>query len=161
MLSDDLCVVMVRDLRAVAREVAAYPTDEALWREMPGVTNPGGTLALHLAGNVQHFIGRVLGGRAFVRDRDAEFDRRDQTRAEVVAEVERAIASAEETLPRVDEARWSADYPLEVGGRTLRSSRFAMHLASHLAYHLGQLDYHRRLVAPGTGTAATMSMAEL
>lgn len=161
MLSDDLRAVMARDLRAVAREVAAYPSDDALWHAMPGVTNPGGTLALHLAGNVQHFIGTVLGGGAYVRDRDAEFGRRDQTRAAVVAEVERAIAAVEEVLPRVTEAQWSAAYPQEVGGRKLASSRFAMHLASHLAYHLGQLDYHRRLVAPGTGTAATMSMAEL
>ena len=161
MFSDDLRVVMARDLRAVAREVAAYPSDEALYRAVPGVTNAGGTLALHLAGNVQHFIGKVLGGSAYARDRDAEFNRRDLSRASVVAEIERAIAAVEESLPRVTEAQWGTEYPQEVLGRRLGTSRFALHLASHLAYHLGQLDYHRRMTAPETGTAATMSMTEL
>ena len=161
MLADDLGVVMARELRAVAKEVAAYPTDEALWRTVPGITNPGGTLALHLAGNLQHFIGKVLGGSAYVRDRDAEFGRRGEPRAAVVAEVERTIPAVVEGLKRVTAAQWEAEYPQEVGGKRLATRRFALHLCSHLAYHLGQLDYHRRMVAPDSGTAGTVSLAEL
>ncbi|MDH5234737.1 MAG: DinB family protein [Gemmatimonadota bacterium] len=161
MLADDLGVVMARELRAVAKEVAAYPTDEALWRTVPGITNPGGTLALHLAGNLQHFIGKVLGGSAYVRDRDAEFGRRGEPRAAVVAEVERTIPAVVEGLKRVTAAQWEAEYPQEVGGKRFSTRRFALHLCSHLAYHLGQMDYHRRTVAPDSGTAGTVSLAEL
>ena len=78
---DDLRAVMVRDLRAVMREVSAYATDEDPWREVPGMANCGGTLALHLAGNIRHYVGAVLGGSGYVRDRDGEFLRRDVPRA--------------------------------------------------------------------------------
>ncbi len=161
MLSDDLRAVMVRDLRAVAKEVAAYPSDEALWRTVPGVANAGGTLALHLAGNLQHFVGGVLGGSGYVRDRDDEFGRRGTPRAQVVKEVEAAIGAVEHALPKVGDAAWGEEYPLEVGGRRMSKGRFALHLSAHLAYHLGQMDYHRRIVAPESGTAGTMSLAEL
>lgn len=161
MLSDDLRAVMVRDLRALAREVAAYPSDQALWLSVPGIANSGGTLALHLAGNLRHFVGHVLGGDGFVRDRDDEFARRGTSRAEVGREIEAAIAAVEQALPQVTDAQWRAEYPLELGGRRLSNSRFALHLSAHLAYHLGQMDYHRRIVAPESGTAATMSLSEL
>lgn len=161
MVTDDLRATMVRDLKALGREVAAYPSDAALWQPVPGITNTGGTLALHLVGNLQHFIGAVLGGSGFMRDRDAEFARRDATRAELGAEVERAIRAVDSTLPRVSAAQLAAEYPVEVGGRRLTTARFLIHLASHLAYHLGQIDYHRRTVAPASGTAGTMSLAEL
>jgi uncharacterized damage-inducible protein DinB len=160
-VTDDLLAMMVRDLRALGREVAAYPSDAALWQAVPGVTNTGGTLALHLVGNIQHFVGTVLGGGSYQRDRDAEFKRRDATRAELAGEVARAIAAVEGTLPRVTTAQLAAEYPLEVGGRRLPTSRFLTHLVSHLAYHLGQVDYHRRMVAPSSGTAGTMSLTEL
>lgn len=161
MLSDDLQAVMVRELRALSREVARYPDDASLWRVLPGIANSGGTLALHLAGNLQHFVGHVLGGTAYVRDRDAEFGTRDRTRAEVVAEIERTITAVQGALTQVNDVQWNAEYPLEVGGRRVTNSRFAMHLAAHLAYHLGQVDYHRRIVAPASGTAATLALTEL
>jgi uncharacterized damage-inducible protein DinB len=160
-VTDDLRAVLVRDLRALGREVTAYPSDTALWQAVPGITNTGGTLALHLVGNVQHFIGTVLGGSAYKRDRDAEFNRRDATRAELTAEVERAIAVVESAMPRVTASQLAAEYPIEVGGRRLPTSRFLAHLSSHFAYHLGQMDYHRRVVAPASGTAGTMSLTEL
>jgi uncharacterized damage-inducible protein DinB len=160
-VTDDLRAILVRDLRALGREVTAYPSDTALWQAVPGITNTGGTLTLHLVGNIQHFIGTVLGGGAYKRDRDAEFNRRDATRAELAGEVERAIAAVESAMPRVTTAQLAAEYPVEVGGRRLPTSRFLAHLSSHFAYHLGQVDYHRRVVAPASGTAGTMSLTEL
>ncbi len=81
MLTAWLGTVLARDLRALRREIEAYPEERDLWRVQPGITNPGGTLALHLAGNLQYFVGAVLGGTWYVRDRDAEFSRRDVPRA--------------------------------------------------------------------------------
>ncbi len=161
MQADDLRVVMVRDLRALAREVAAYPDDETVWREMPGITNTGGTLALHLAGNVRHFIGAVLGGSGYVRDRDGEFGRRGVSRAELAREIGLAVADAERVFPQLTPERMAAEFPIEVGGRRLATARWLSHLASHFAYHLGQIDYHRRIVAPASGVVPTMGVAEL
>ena len=96
-----------------------------------------------------------------MRDREDEFARRGTSRAAVVQEIEAAIAAVEHALTQVDDVKWRAEYPLEVGGRRLSNARFALHLSAHLAYHFGQMDYHRRIVAPESGTAATMSLAEL
>jgi hypothetical protein len=158
---DDLRAVMVRDLRAAAREVRSYPDDASLWRELPGIANPGGTLALHLAGNLRHFIGKALAGGAYVRDRDREFGARGLTRAEVAAELDAAAEEVEAAFARIPAEAWGREYPLEVGGRRLPASRFAQHLVSHLGYHLGQLDYHRRVVAPASGMVGAVAIAEL
>ncbi len=72
-LTSHLAAILARDLAALRREIEAYPDDALPWREVPGLTNPGGTLALHVAGNLQHYVGHVLGGSGYVRDRPAEF----------------------------------------------------------------------------------------
>ena len=153
--------VLARDLRALAREVDAYPDDDALWRTAPGITNSAGTLALHLAGNLEHFIGAVLGGTGYVRDRDAEFSTRDLTRAEARGRIEAAAKSVDATLAQLESAQWEAEYPAPVGGRKLGTGVFLVHLATHLAYHLGQIDYHRRMVVASPDTVDAMSIPEL
>lgn len=161
MQADDLRAVMVRDLRALKKEVNAYPDDVTPWQEVPGIANTGGTLVLHLAGNVQHFIGTVLGATGFARDRDAEFARRGVTRAELAAGIDAAIAVAERVFPTISDATMRGDFPIEIAGRKLNTARWMTHLVSHLAYHLGQVDYHRRMVAPKSGIAGTMAIDEL
>lgn len=161
MSPDDLRAVMVRDLRALSREVSAYPTDAHLWQSLPGITNGGGSLALHLAGNIRHFFGAVLGGSDYVRDRDREFNGRGITRAEIAGEIEIAISEAERVIPSLAPATLAAPFPVEFAGRRAPTARVLAHLCSHLAYHLGQIDYHRRIVAPESGTVGTMSVTEL
>lgn len=161
MHTDTIRNVLARDLRALAREVDAHPDDEALWRTVPGITNSTGTLTLHLAGNLEHFIGAVLGGTGYVRDRAAEFATRDLTRAELRRRIEAAAEAVDATLAQLTPAQWEAKYPVPVGGRNLVTADFVMHLATHLAYHLGQMDYLRRIVTPDAGTVDAMSIGEL
>jgi hypothetical protein len=161
MFVQPLRTVIVRDLRALAREVAAYPDDESLWRVMPGITNPGGTLAVHLAGNLRHFIGTRLGAGSYVRDRKAEFAGTPRPRAEVIAEIERTIAEVDAALARLDDASLERPFPDPLYGRTLDIDVLALHLAVHLGYHLGQIDYHRRIVTGNGATVDAMSLMEL
>ena len=150
-----------RELRALRRELELYPSDEALWRTPPGISNSGGTLAIHVLGNLRHYIGARLGGTPYVRDRDAEFRVRDVPRAEIVAEIERAEADVREALERLDRSRLDASYPDAVGGFRVETGDFLMQIAVHLAYHVGQLDYHRRLTTGDARLATTMAMGEL
>lgn len=153
--------VMTRELRALRREVEAYPQGADLWRSAPGITNPGGSLVLHLTGNLRYFVGAVLGGPAYRRDRDAEFARRDVPRAELLAEVDAALTAVEAGLARVSDADLTKPYPQAVGGMTPATGLFLTHLAVHLGYHLGQLDYHRRLVTSEAATVGALPIAEL
>src|SRR5688572_17845122 len=123
-----------RELRALERELDAYATEEQVWALPPGLPNSGGTLALHAVGNLQHFIGAVLGGSNYVRDRDAEFQRRGVPRVELVDGLRRAGEVVTETLGRLDPRTFSESYPLPVANRRLTTSDFMLHLATHLAY---------------------------
>src|SRR5689334_18427379 len=100
-----------RELGALRREVEAYPDDESLWKPVSGVPNLGGTLALHLAGNLQHFFGAILGKDGYVRDREAEFARRNVSRTEILRGIDDALASVERTLGKLDDLDLALPYP--------------------------------------------------
>jgi uncharacterized damage-inducible protein DinB len=153
--------VLVRDLEGLKRELAAYPSDTAVWATPRGVTNSAGTLALHLAGNLQHYLGAMLGGSGYLRDRAAEFGRRDAGRAELLAEIDRAADAVRTALRRVPPPDLSAPFPEAVGGFQLATGDFLLHLASHTGYHLGQLDYHRRLVTGDGAPAGAIALGAL
>jgi uncharacterized damage-inducible protein DinB len=153
--------VISRELRAIRREIEAYPDDASMWRPVPGQPNAGGTLALHVAGNIQHFFGAILGNDGYKRDRDAEFARRDVPRAELLRGIDAAIASVEQTLQRLPDAALAGAYPEPIAKRTVSTEVFLIHLSTHLAYHLGQLDYHRRAVTGNALGADAVSVREL
>ncbi|HEU4699123.1 MAG TPA: DinB family protein [Gemmatimonadales bacterium] len=161
MLAAAVRTLLVRELRALRRELEAYPDDASVWRQPPGLANSAGTLALHVAGNLQHFVGAVLGDSGYVRDRDAEFARRDVPRAELMAGLDAAIAAVEHTLPSLSEARLDDPYPVPVAGHLVQTGEYLCHLAAHLAYHLGQIDYHRRSVTGDARGVGALAPAEL
>jgi hypothetical protein len=154
-------LLLTRELRAVQRELEAYPDDASVWRVIPGTPNTGGTLALHLAGNLQHFFGAILARDGYVRNRDAEFAKRDVPRAELLAGLDAAIASVGRTLSTLDAMALKRPYPEPIAKRTVDTETFLLHLASHLAYHLGQIDYHRRAVSGDSKGIDAVSVREL
>lgn len=149
--------IIARDLVSLRKEIEAYPAEPDLWRGAEGITNSGGTLALHLAGNLQHFIGAVLGNTGYVRDRDAEFAERDVPRADVLRRIDAALAAVQDVLPRLTEADLARAYPLPIGKVRVETADFLIHLATHLTYHLGQVDYHRRMVTRTGTTVSTVA----
>ena len=161
MVSELIAGILVRDLKALQRELEAFKDERHIWRTAPGTTNSAGTLTLHLAGALRHFIGAQLGGTGYVRDRDAEFARRDVSRADLTQEVNEAIAAIERTMPKLSDADLAKPYPLPIGGATLTTSDFLLHHAAHLAYHLGQLDYLRRFVTGEAGKIGAIAPTEL
>ena len=152
MMVDALRRCLLRDLDSLADEIAAYPDDATVWALPAGAPNSGGTLALHLVGNLRHFVGAILGKCGYQRQREVEFSTRDLPRAELLALIATARSEVADTLATLDPAALDADYPLRLpfsapeDGHIVPTGRFLVHLASHLAYHLGQVDYHRRLV---------------
>lgn len=153
--------VITRELKALRREIETYPSEDELWDIRPGITNPGGNLALHLAGNIQYFIGNVLGENGYVRNREAEFADKDVPRAELLREIDNAIAAVETGMSRITEADLAKPYPEAVGGIRSTTGAFLAHFATHLAYHLGQVDYHRRILTGESKTVKTVALTEL
>ena len=138
--------VFVRDASTLRDELLAYPDEKQIWAMPPGVKNSAGTLALHLCGNLQHFVGALFGGTGYVRNRDAEFSRRDVTRVELMAECDAALAAIARGFAALTDEALAAPIPGGLAGAQLSTGLALLHMATHLAYHLGQIDYHRRLV---------------
>lgn len=141
-IHSELISLFTRDLRRVAQEIEAFPTDESLWQTAPGVTNSAGNLALHLEGNLREYIGRQLGGIAYTRQRPLEFSTTGLTRAEVAARID---AVRESVIPALATVDLDTIFPENVLGQPLTARQFVLHLLGHLNYHLGQIDYLRRI----------------
>lgn len=147
MLTDILTQLYERDLNKLREEIELFTSEEDLWRTSGDVTNSAGNLCQHLTGNLQHFFGAILGNTGYVRDRDAEFAAKGTTKAHLIADIDAAMASVKNTLSNLTEDDMSKTYPIEVFGHPMTTEYFVTHLATHFNYHLGQINYCRRLLA--------------
>ena len=145
MLASELAALFARDLTRLIQELNAFPDTASVWKTAPGVSNAAGTLALHLEGGLRHFIGWHLGKIEYKRDRPLEFSARGVEQAELIMRLE----AVKEMVPRViaglPEAQLDADFPEVVLDKPLTTRQWLIHLNGHLNYHLGQVDYLRRI----------------
>src|SRR5438105_454639 len=150
-LAKNAAALLLRELAALRREVDAYPDDASIWAQPEALPNPAGSLVLHLCGNLRHFIGTRLGQSDYVRDRQREFSARELSRAELLREIDEAESVVRNVLPHLSDEQLEGVFPETLAGHSFSTADFIMHLCSHFAYHLGQVDYHRRIV---TGNSA-------
>ncbi len=160
-MRDAIRKVMMRELDTLDREVALYPDDATLWKEIPGCSNSGGNLALHLVGNLRHFVGAQLGASGYVRDRDSEFTTKGRSRVELQQLITAAKQEVGAALEGLSEARLAEPFPIAIGGASLTTDTTLTHLLSHLAFHLGQIDYHRRAVTGDRTSANVLALTSL
>ena len=142
-----------RDLLRLEEEITLYPTDESIWKLSGAIKNTGGNLCLHLCGNLQHYIGKNLGRIAYVRDRDNEFAARGTTKAELIAEVQKTRQTVRESLETLKPSILETEYPEKIYEYPVTTGYFLIHLIAHLSYHLGQINYHRRLLQSADNVA--------
>ncbi len=146
---DTLKDLFTRDLNKLKTEIESYHDEANLWLVAGELPNSGGNLALHLVGNLKHFIGALLGDSGYVRERDLEFSTKGTSRAELLTMIDETIADVASGLDKVTPEQLAAEYPIAVfADRTepMTTEWFLVHLATHLGYHLGQINYHRRLI---------------
>ena len=147
-IAGDFAHILDRDLAGLATQLEQYPDEASIWRLGGTIKNSAGTLALHLVGNLEHFVGAVLGETGYLRDRDAEFGDRDVPRGEILARIAHCREVVTATLGAMDDAvlgePWPGRLPPAYEGASTHF--FLLHLVWHLGWHLGQVDYHRRLV---------------
>ncbi len=144
-IATGLAELLRRDLGRLRKEIDAFPDDATLWKTAPGIANSAGNLALHLEGNLRDFVGRVLGGIAYTRQRDLEFSSTGVPAAELSARVAELAAQIPDVVAALPTATLEAEYPMQVLGKPMPAHQFLIHLTGHLNYHLGQINYARRL----------------
>ncbi len=150
-LGPALADVLSRECERIALQIEAYPDDASVWKLEGSVKNSPGTLALHVVGNLEAYIGAGLCGTGYVRDREAEFGDRDVPRAEITRRLRATASMLRERLDQLDDETLLAPYPGTAPGRfaELTSIEFLTHLTWHLGWHEGQIDYHRRILFGG------------
>ena len=138
--------ILDRDLKRLEEEISLYPSEETLWTIAGTIKNPAGNLCLHLCGNLQHYIGAVLGGSDYIRNRDREFAARNISREALISEILKTKVAVRSALEKLDPKKLDDTYPEQVFSYSMTTAYFLIHLTSHLGYHLGQINYHRRLL---------------
>jgi hypothetical protein len=135
-----------RDIQRLEEEISLYQTEEAIWKLGGEIKNTAGNLCLHLCGNLQHYIGAKLGHTSYVRNRDNEFAAKGISKADLIAEVQKTRQTVRDTLENLKPSVLEAEFPEKVYDYPMTTAYFLIHLTAHLGYHLGQINYHRRIL---------------
>jgi uncharacterized damage-inducible protein DinB len=146
MLLETLKDLFTRDLNKLKSEIENYTREENIWMVDKHIANSAGNLCLHLIGNLNTYIGNELGGTNYIRNRDLEFSLKNIPRSELVNKISGAIEMVEQVLTSLNEVELSKEYPILVLDTKTSTEYLLVHLATHLAYHLGQVNYHRRFL---------------
>ncbi len=148
MIIETLRSLYDRDLNKLKTEIQSYKNEAAMWEVSGEIPNSAGNLCLHLIGNLKHFIGAVLGGSGYVRQRDLEFSTTGTPGADLIRGVDETLTDVLSGLDKVTPEQLEQEYPIVVFADKgpMTTGYFLVHLATHLSYHLGQINYHRRLL---------------
>jgi DinB superfamily len=160
-LLEDLKVLYLREIATLERELDLYPDDASVWKELPGLPNPAGNLLLHLAGSLQHFFGATFGKTLYQRNREAEFTKRNVSRSELKQELFNARKGVQAAFANLTEDSLTQVFPVQFADVEFSTRLTLLQFLSHLAYHLGQIDYHRRVVTGSSASANAIAASDL
>ncbi len=135
-----------RDLDRLYTEISKYTNENNLWITDKQIPNSGGNLCLHLIGNLNTYIGKDLGGSGYVRNRDAEFALKNVPRAELMKKITSTKEIVLNTIANLTEADLQKEPKDKVFDHPATVEYLLIHLTTHLTYHLGQINYHRRFL---------------
>ncbi|MDF1672132.1 MAG: DUF1572 family protein [Vicingaceae bacterium] len=144
-MTKSLTQLFERDLEALKNEINSYSNENNLWITNSNINNSGGNLCLHLIGNLNHFIGDALGNTGYIRQRELEFSAKNIPVAEMSKQIDDVKGVVKQIISGLSQEDLNSAFPIEVFGHEMTTEFFLLHLSTHLNYHLGQINYHRRL----------------
>ena len=146
MLTETLKLLFERDLKKLRDEIEAYEIEKNIWQVEKYINNSAGNLCLHIIGNLNWFIGAQFGATGYIRDRELEFSSTNIPKDDLLLEIDKTRSVLDNTLDKITESQLELEYPILVFDKKTTTYYFLIHLSTHLAYHLGQINYHRRLI---------------
>ncbi|HMV13859.1 MAG TPA: DinB family protein [Chitinophagales bacterium] len=146
MVTQALCIIFERDLNKLKEEIRLYKSEDNIWKTANDVNNSAGNLCLHLIGNLNHFIGAILGKTGYVRERDKEFSDKNIPIEKINNDIDATIIMVKNVLNNISDETLYSPFPEKKQGQEHPSIFILMHLLAHLEYHVGQINYHRRLL---------------
>lgn len=146
MLIESLRTFYNKDLVKLKAEVESYRDEGKIWHTEHAIPNSTGNLCLHLVGNLNHFIGAQLGNTGYMRNRDLEFTHQPVPRAMLLKMIEDTTIMVDTVLGKVTVADLQNEYPIQMFENKVSIEHMLVYLSHHLSYHIGQINYHRRLL---------------
>ena len=130
-------------------EINAYSSSDKMWILKENISNSGGNLTTHIIGNLNHFIGAILGNTGYIRKRDIEFSIKNVSKEKLLSELQDVKTIVVSTLHKINDDAFNQTYPFEFPKKEFKPTtfEFMLHILGHLAYHIGQINYHRRLLS--------------
>lgn len=146
MIIEALKELFRRDLIKLKEEIQLYQQDEALWKTEHSINNSGGNLCLHIIGNLKTYIGNGLAQTNYIRQRELEFSAKFIDRSELYKQIDETIEIVNQGLNQVKEEQLNNNFPILIWEKEKETAFTIIHLHAHLTYHLGQINYHRRIL---------------
>ncbi len=144
-MQTSLAALFERDLNRLIKEIKSYNDENDMWKIVEGISNSAGNLVLHLIGNLNHFFGTTLANTGYIRDRDKEFSDKNVSREKLIDDINDTIAMIKNALEKISNDDLEKDFPVEINNTISSTGFILIHLSGHLNYHLGQINYHRRM----------------
>lgn len=133
-------------LNALTEEISLYKNEEDIWKLSGNISNTPGNLCLHLCGNLKHFYGAIIGNTGYIREREMEFSMKNVSKADLIKEIEETKNMMEKIFDGLKAEDINKIYPEDKFGENVTYGFIFSRLISHLAYHIGQINYHRRIL---------------
>jgi len=143
---ESLIKLFSRDLDKLSIELNEFREENRLWVTKGSISNSAGNLSLHLVGNLNHFIGATIGGTDYKRKRDVEFSKKHVARSVLIEMIGQTKEMVRNSIANMDKVLLNSTYPIRVFGEEMTYEFFLLHLLAHLNYHLGQINYLRRII---------------
>ena len=135
-----------RDLDKLKEEISLFKNEEDIWKIKEGITNSAGNLTTHLLGNLNHFIGKTLGHTDYVRKRDEEFSVKNIPREKLISDINSLKEVIKNSLPNLSDEDLKKEFPVKIQEQTFTTQNMLIYLLAHFNYHLGQVNYLRRML---------------
>lgn len=146
MVKQTIVELFERDLNTLKTEIEQYRSDDDLWKLTDNINNCAGNLCLHLNGNLKYYVGTILGHTGYIRHREAEFELKDIPAHALIADIDITKDIVLTTLNKLTDADLLKTFPIEKQGKSVSTFHMLLHLMLHFQYHLGQINYHRRIL---------------
>jgi uncharacterized damage-inducible protein DinB len=146
MVIETLKSLFERDLNRLKKEIELYQDESNIWKVEKNIANSAGNLCLHLVGNLNTYIGKEIGRTNYVRNREQEFSLKNVPRTELLDKIDETIQMINQSFDKLKESTLQDEYPILVFEEKTSTEYLLIHLTTHLTYHLGQINYHRRLI---------------
>lgn len=143
----NIIIFFENDIDKLVNEISLFKSEKSLWETKEGITNSAGNLVLHLMGNLNHFIGTTLGNTNYVRKRDEEFSLKSIPREKLISDLKELQTTIKSILPKLSQEDLQKDFPLKIRDEVFSTQNMLIYLLAHFNYHLGQVNYLRRLIA--------------